>query len=115
MEKVRYDGVFSFIYSRREGTPAAKMPFVFTEEEVSNRFNRLLELDEKIRTEKNEERVGKTFEVLVEEREDSGLLSGRTDGMLLVRFEGDDSLIGNFVNVKVTENRKFYLYGELEK
>ncbi len=115
MEKVKYDGVYSFIYSRRTGTPAAKMPFVFTEEEVSDRFNRLLDLDEKIRTERNNQRVGRTFEVLVEEKEDSGLLSGRTDGMLLVRFNGDESLIGKFVNVKVTENRKFYLYGELEK
>lgn len=115
MEKVRYDGVFSFIYSRREGTPAAKMTDVFTEEELKDRFDRLLKLDEKIRTENNEKRLGNIYEVLVEGESGEGNLESRTDGSLLVHFKGDKSLIGTFQKVKIIEAKGYYLTGELIK
>ena len=113
MEKVRYDGVFSFIYSRRTGTPAAKMPFVFTEDEVSARFDKLLKLDEKIRTENNEMRIGNVYEVLVEEETAPGNMSSRTDGNLLVHFKGTPDMIGTFRKVKIIEAKGYYLTGEL--
>lgn len=115
MEKVRYDGVFSFIYSRREGTPAAKMEDCFTEAELKDRFDRLLKLDEKIRTENNLARVGKTFEVLCEGLNENGFIESRTNGGLLVHFKGEENMIGTYQNVTITEAKGYYLTGELVK
>ena len=91
------------------------MPYDISEEELSNRFDRLLKLDEKIRTENNLARLGKVYEVLVEEETAPGNLASRTEGNLLVHFSGDKTLIGTFQNVKIIDKKGYYLTGELVK
>jgi len=115
VEEVQYDGIFSFIYSKRTGTKAASMPYDLTQEVISNRFNRLLELDEKIKTERNQKRVGKIYKVLVDEETSSNNLSSRTEGNLLVHFEGTKDLIGKIVNVEIVEAKGHYMLGRLVK
>ena len=115
LQKVRYDTVFSFIYSKRTGTPAATMDDVITPEDKKNNFNRLLEVQNKICAEINETYRNKICPVLVEgvSKTDESTLTGRTDGGKLVHFSGDKSLIGKIVNIKITEPKTWSLMGEL--
>lgn len=115
LEKVRYDTVFSFIYSKRRGTPAATMPDVISEEEKKNNFNRLLDVQNRICAEINGEYLGKVLPVLVEgeSKTDPTALTGRTDGGKLVHFKGDTALTGKIVNIKITEPKTWSLMGEL--
>ena len=116
LKKVRYDTIFSFIYSKRPGTPAAKMEDVISAEEKKKNFNRMLEIQDVISREKNLELEGKTLRVLVEGRSKTNdeFLAGRTDGGKTVNFKGSESLIGNFVNIKITEAKTWSLMGEVE-
>lgn len=115
LQKVRYDTVFSFIYSKRTGTPAATMEDVITPEDKKNNFLRLLEVQNKICAEINETYRNKICPVLVEgvSKTDESTLTGRTDGGKLVHFSGDKSLIGKIVNIKITEPKTWSLMGEL--
>ena len=115
LKKVEFDTIFSFIYSRREGTPAAKLDFVLTKEEIHKNFDRLLEVQNAISKRKNEAYVGKTYQVLVDgvSKNNEKTLSGRTDTGKIVNFEGDKSLIGKYVNVKITEAHTWSLNGKL--
>ncbi len=115
IEKVRFDGIFSFIYSRRKGTPAAEMPDVQTDEEKHRNFDILLERQKQIGLEINESYKDRVVEVLVEGRSksDSNMLSGRTRTNKIVHFKGDESLIGNFVDVKIDKILTFYMSGEM--
>ncbi len=115
LKKVRYDNIFSFIYSRREGTPAAKLDFVLTEEEIHNNFNKLLEVQNEISKSKNDEYVGRIERVLVDgvSKNNDNTLSGRLDSSKIVNFAGDESLVGKYVNVKITEAHTWSLNGEL--
>ncbi len=117
IKKVRYDGIFSFIYSKRSGTPAAKMPDKVTEQEKSENLTELLEVQKEIQLEINKNYLGKTYEVLVDStsKTDDKLLSGRTEVGKIVHFAGDKELIGKYVNVKITEVKSFYLTGEIEE
>lgn len=118
VEKVRYDSAFTFIYSKREGTPAAKMEDQIPEDIKHERFNRVLELVNKISGEINAEYEGKTVEVLVEGRSkhDETKLAGRTRQNKLVNFEGgNDDLIGKLVMVEIVEAKTFALNGVLKK
>lgn len=117
IEKVRYDGIFSFIYSKRSGTPAAKMPDVISEEEKSENLSKLLQVQKEIQLELNKNYLGKTLEVLVDDKSktDERLLSGRTEGGKIVHFPGGRGLIGKYVNVKINEVKSFYLTGEIEE
>ena len=117
IKKVRYDGIFSFIYSKRSGTPAAKMEDSISDEEKSENLSRLLEVQKEIQLEINRNYLGKTLEVLIDDKSktDENLLSGRTDGGKIVHFPGDAGLIGKYVNVKITKVKSFYLTGELEE
>lgn len=117
LQKVRYDTIFSFIYSRRPGTPAAKMEDVLTDSEKKECFNRLLEVQDKISYEKNAALEGKVLTVLTEgySKTDSTVLTGRTEGGKIVNFQGDSSLIGQFVKVKITDVRTWSLIGETVK
>ena len=110
IEQVRFDALFTFIYSPRPGTPAAKMPDPTPKEEKNRRFDRLLAVQNAISEEKHRACVGRTFRVLVDGR-DGELLTARTDGGRLVRFEGDDSLIGQFIEVKITDSTTWSLVG----
>ena len=117
LEKVRYDTVFSFIYSKRTGTPAAKMEDVISEEEKKNNFNRLLEVQNRICAEINSTYKDRVEPVLVEgvSKTDPNTLTGRTDGGKLVHFKGDKSLIGKIVNIKITEPKTWSLMGEIDE
>ncbi len=115
LKYVRYDSIFSFIYSKREGTPAAKMDFVLTDKEIHKNFDKLLEVQNNICYEKNLEYKDKIVEVLVDgvSHTDDTILSGRTDGGKLVNFKGDKSLEGRYVKVKITNPKQFSLEGEI--
>ena len=117
LEKVRYDMVFSFIYSPRSGTPAAKMDNQIPHEVSTERMTRLLETDSRISKERNERFVGRTVRVLVEDvsKNNDGTLTGRGLPVRPIHFVGDRSLIGQFVNVKITKNETYCLVGEIEK
>ena len=109
--------VFSFIYSKRIGTPAATMEDCLTDEEKHKNFDRLLEVQNQISKEKNDEYLGKIEKVLVEgeSKTNPEFLSGRTDGGKIVNFKGDASLVGEIIDVKITKTQTWSLSGEMEK
>ena len=113
VEKVGYDSAFTFIYSKRTGTPASEMENQVPEEVVKERFDTLLELVQKKAAKRAESHVGNIEEVLVEEKngQDASLVTGRTGGNYMVHFKGDESLVGKIVKVKLCESRGFYFYG----
>ena len=113
VEKVRYDSAFTFIYSKRTGTPAAALENQVPEEVSKERFDRLLSLVQQISAEKNGDLVGKTAEVLVEEqnKQNPELMTGRTSGNHVVHFPGNCSLIGELINVRLEEGKGFYFLG----
>lgn len=115
VRKVRFDSAFTFIYSKRSGTPAARMEFAATEEEIKDRFNRLLKEVQDIAKETCGKDQGKVMEVLVEglDEQDESLLTGRLSNNILVHFPGDRSLIGTFQNVRLLEAKGFYYLGEM--
>ncbi len=115
LENVRFDSVFSFIYSKRAGTPAATYPDVLTPEEKKANFNRLLEVQNAISAEINAQYTGKTETVLVEgaSKTDRRTLTGRTEGGKIVNFAGGAELVGKLVPVRITEARTWSLLGEI--
>lgn len=117
LKKVRYDSIFSFIYSKRPGTPAAKMNDVLTDEEKKHNFNRLLQVQDEISKEINLTYEGKILKVLAEgeSKTNSLFMSGRTDGGKTVNFKADKSCIGKIINVKITEAKTWSLMGEVVK
>ena len=117
VEQVRYDAMFTFIYSKRVGTPAAAMPDPYTREDKQRHFDRLTEVANRISGEKHKEYEGKTLRVLVdgETGRDEYNLSSRTNGGRLVHLKGDKALIGRFVDVKITASNTWALYGEVVK
>ncbi|MEY8352172.1 tRNA (N6-isopentenyl adenosine(37)-C2)-methylthiotransferase MiaB [Lachnospiraceae bacterium 54-53] len=113
VKKVRFDSAFTFIYSKRTGTPAAKMVTQVSEEEVKDRFDRLLAEVQHISAEvcgRDEHTVQK---VLVEEADEhgDGFLKGRMSNNTIVHFKGDSSLVGKIVDVYLEESRGFYYMG----
>ena len=114
VERVKYDALFTFIYSPREGTPAAKMPDPYTRQQKQARFDRLLELQNRISQEKHNAYVGKTFTVLID-GVDGEDLTARTDGGRLVRLKGTEDMIGTFRRVTVTGNTTWSLVGQIEE
>ena len=115
LKYVRYDNIFSFIYSKREGTPAAKLDFVLSEEEIHKNFDEMLEVQNQICLEKNLEYKDRIEEVLVDgvSKTDNTMLSGRTDGGKIVNFTGDTDLMGKYVKVKITNPKQWSLEGKL--
>ena len=111
IERVRYDALFTFIFSPRPGTPAAKMDDPTPKEEKSRRFDRLCEVQNRISQEIHQAYVGRTMRVLVDGR-DGELLTARTEGGRLVRMTGADSLMGQFTNAKITGCTTWSLVGE---
>ena len=114
-EEVRYDAMFTFIYSKRVGTPAATMPDPYTREDKQKHFDALTELSIRISGEKHKEYEGKTLRVLIdgETGKEEYNLSSRTNGGRLVHLRGDKDLIGQFAEVKITASNTWALYGEL--
>ncbi len=112
---VEYDSIFIFLYSPREGTPAATMVDQVSKDIKMDRFNRLTEVVNEIALEKNKAYMNKEVLVLVDEisKNNDKILSGRTDTFKLVNFEGDSSLIGKIVKVKIDKVGTFSLDGTL--
>ncbi|MBQ0005141.1 MAG: tRNA (N6-isopentenyl adenosine(37)-C2)-methylthiotransferase MiaB [Clostridiales bacterium] len=117
-KEVRYDSAFTFIYSPREGTPAARFEDQIPEEIKHARFDRLVDCINEISLEKNKCYVGGTYDVLVEgiSKNDDCIYSGRTDGFKLVNFtvpEGIALTDGTIVKVQITDAKTFSLEGRL--
>ena len=113
IEQVRYDALFTFIFSPRPGTPAAKMEDPTPKEEKSRRFDKLCAVQNRISDEIHAGYAGKTFRCLVDGT-DKEQLTARTEGGRLVRFAGEASLIGTYQNITVTGHNTWSLTGELE-
>ncbi len=115
LEQVRYDALFTFIYSPRVGTSAASMPDPMSREEKLANFNRLVALQDAISEEKHREYIGKTVRCLVDGLSDDPrwALTARTPGNRLVRLDGPAEAVGQFMQVKITDANKWSLYGEL--
>ena len=112
IKEVRYDSLFTFIFSPRPGTPAADMEDPTPKEEKSARFDRLCDLQNAISVEIHNGYIGKTMECLIDGT-DKEFLTARTEGGRLVRLHGDESLIGTFAQVKITGATTWSLIGEL--
>lgn len=115
VEKVCFEQVFMFIYSRRVGTPADKMEHQVPEAIKHERFNRLKELVESQIELNNKKFVGTKQKVLVEgkSKTNENMLTGRTDTNKVVNFEGPDELIGKMVDLKIASEHMWYLKGEI--
>ncbi len=114
IEKVRYDALFTFIFSPRHGTPAASMDDPTPKEEKNRRFDKLCAVQNRISEEIHNAYVGKTMRCLVDGA-DGALLTARTEGGRLVRFPGEESLIGTYQNIAITGSTTWSLTGELEQ
>ena len=115
IKECRFDSVFTFIYSKRTGTPAAEMPNQIEESIIKDRFNRLLKVVNQISNEKINEKLGETVDVLIEEKNEKleNFVSGRLSNNTVVHVPGDESLIGTIQNVKLNEAKGFYYMGEI--
>ncbi|MCQ2419264.1 MAG: tRNA (N6-isopentenyl adenosine(37)-C2)-methylthiotransferase MiaB [Clostridia bacterium] len=111
IERVRFDALFTFIFSPRGGTPAASMDDPTTKEEKNARFDRLCRVQNQISLEKHQAYLGKTVRVLVDGT-DKEFLTSRTEGGRLVRLSGSSELIGQYINVKITDCTTWSLVGE---
>ncbi len=117
VEKVRFDSAFTFMYSKRTGTPAAKRPDQVPEEVKKERFERLLEVQNRISREINELLLGTTVEILVEgpSKNDINTFTGRTTTNKIVNFKGNRELMGKIVTVRIDKVQTFSLEGTLEE
>ena len=114
IEYVKYDNLYTFIYSPRTGTKAAEMEFVSTQEQIAARMERLLKRQREISEGFNQRFLGKTVRFLAEKRNpETGLLLGKTREGLVLEAKGDPADIGRLLDVKVTGVRNWSLFGEL--
>ena len=116
VRKMNYEQIFMFIYSRRVGTVADKMENQIPEEIKHKRFERLKKLYDDNVSKNNEKFIGKVEKILVdgESKNNENMLTGRNDANKVIIFEGSKDLIGKMINVKITEEHKWYLKGEIE-
>ena len=117
VEEVRYDSAFTFLYSKRKGTPAAEMPDQIPEDIKHERFNRLVEAVNRISAEKNALYRGRVEKVLCEgpSKRNSLTMCGRTDGFKLVNFRGSKEMVGQMVDIEITEGKTFSLEGRVRE
>ena len=116
VKRVQYDSAFTFIYSKRSGTPAARRDDQIPEEVIKDRFDRLLAEVRSDGEKKAGALTGQTLPVLVEEvnKQDKSLVTGRLTNNSVVHLPGDESLIGKIVDVRLEECKGFYYLGEAE-
>ncbi len=116
IKKVKYDMAYTFLYSKRTGTPAAKNPSQIPEEVMKDRFERLLELQNSISLQINNELLGKEVEVLVEglSKNSKTTYTGRTRQNKIVNFKGSPDLVGKLVNVKIDGIQTWSLNGKVD-
>lgn len=117
VKEIEATSLFTFIYSPRKGTPAAEMPDPVSHAEKSKWFKELTDLQETISAKRMKMCEGKVFKCFVTGKGKlaDNYLAARTDGNLIIEFEGDENLIGTFQNIKVTQPLTFVLKGELER
>ena len=115
IKQVGYINLYTFIYSRRQGTKAALMEDVVSEEEKGEWFTQLLSVQKEIARKEFAKYVGKEMRILVDGsgKTDSSLLTGRTEGNIIVDFDGNKNLIGDFVHVKIVKSLGWALIGEI--
>ena len=113
IEQVRYDSLFTFIFSPRPGTPAASMDDPTAKEEKNRRFDRLCAVQNEISEQIHSEYVGKTLRCLIDGT-DKEFLTARTEGGRLVRFHGAPSLVGTFAEITITGSNTWSLIGEFK-
>ncbi len=113
IREVEFTSLFTFIYSPRVGTPAAKKDDPVPYEEKSKWFAELLKVQEEIAAKRCASMVGKTYRVLIEEQNKNGILSARTQNNIIVELEGSEDLIGTFQYAEVTRARNWILGGRL--
>jgi len=117
LEAVRFDSVFSFIYSKRTGTPAAAIDDKVTDEEKHARFDRLLTVQNRISREINDACLGKEFELLVEgeSKTDSETMTGRTPGGKVVNFPKTEGIkTGDYVTAQIDKTNTWSLFGTVK-
>ena len=114
VSKVRYDSAYTFIYSKRSGTPAASMENQVPEDVVKERFAKLLKVVQTISAERTNEKLGMTEPVLIEQvnEQDESLVTGRLSNNAVVHLPGDASMIGSIVPVLLKESKGFYYMGQ---
>ena len=110
IQQVQYDSLFTFIFSPRNGTPAASMDDPTPKEEKNRRFDRLCQLQNTISEQIHNSYIGKTLRCLVD-GQDKELLTARTEGGRLVRFSGSSKLIGEYVPITITGATTWSLTG----
>lgn len=117
VQKVRFEQIFMFVYSRRKGTPADKMDTQVPEDIKHKRFDRLKALYEDILAENNKLYIGTTQKILVEgySKTNDEFLTGRTDTNKVVIFKGDSKLIGSIIDVEIVSEHMWYLKGECKE
>ena len=115
VRKVKFDNAFTYIYSKRTGTPAAAMKNQVSEEQVKENFSYLLEIVQQTAREQTKRFEGQVLDALIEEinDHDKTLVSGRLSNNILVHLKGDSSMIGKILPVRLTESGGFYYMGEL--
>lgn len=114
VKKVGFDSAYTYVYSKRTGTPAAAMENQVDKDVIKDRFDRLLALLRETSAANCKKKVGNIEKVLVEElnTHEEGMVTGRLENNLLVHFKGCKELIGSMVSVKITEEKGFYYMGE---
>lgn len=115
VEQAEFTSLFTFIFSPREGTRAAKMHDPVSREEKGKWFQELLNLQEKIAATRTASMNDKTYRVLCENESKQGIISGRTQGNVIIEFPAERDVIGTFQNVKVAKTLTWMLKGELLK
>lgn len=117
VEEVKFTSLFTFIFSPRKGTPAAEMPDPISADEKGKWFKELTDLQEKISADNMKKYQDKVFKCFVYGKGKLGdnFVAARTDGNLIIEFEGDENLIGTFQNIKVTKPLTYVLEGEIER
>lgn len=115
IERVRFDFAYTFLYSRREGTPAADRTDIVPDQTKGDRFRKLCAIQESISLENNRKEIGKTLPVLVTgfEKTRTGWLTGRTDTHRLVHFRGDAQLSGRIVPIRICDGKTWNLEGDI--
>lgn len=115
IKRVKYDNIYSFIYSKRTGTKAAVMPDFTSDEVKSQRMRKLLEVQREISTENYKRFIGRRMRVLVDDvsKKREGFVSGKSNEFIIVEFEGDKSLIGQFVDVEITDAMNWAVRGKM--
>ena len=115
IKRVRYDNIYSFIYSKRSGTKAAEMPDAVSDEVKSRRMRELLETQREISTEHYKRFIGRRMRVLADDvsKKKKGCITGKSSEFIIVELEGDESLIGQFVDVEVTGSMNWAVTGRI--